>query len=812
MTTKEKPNRNKKRKKESNLLPKLYPIDLGFEPSEQQVAIRKFLRGGSGNVFINAVAGSGKTSTLKLLSQFTPNALFLAFNTHIVNELKAKLPPAMDIRTNNSYGFKVLRENMAGKKVDVDQWKLAYLSEDAVTPLFCALPRYKIRSIGNMLANAVTMCMNTCTDFKKEENVRKMIDDYGVDLGNYEENLIPLIAPVIEKALSIFYSAGKISFAEQIWLPVYLGMKPKQFPEFILGDEQQDLNVAQIEMMRLAMGPNTRYIGVGDPCQPPGTMISVVAVKGHSKRKRVILSVPIESLKVGQSIVGYSEPDCYFPFNRKIKGITKRPYSGNLVVLSTEKSTTRYTPNHICFANFSSLRDKFVVYLMRKGNLFRVGRSRMSYNDSCMGCGAIRRAKAEGADSLWILSVFTSEQEACIEEQYCQSAFGIPDLTFVSQSSSANLTKNNLELFWRKVEKLDLESRAIKCLSFYNKEARYPIWTKETSNYFSLKRPIRIRACNLIDGCLVCPFDKSKSNHSKLSNWVKANISYEKYEGPVYSLSVSDNNLYIADGIVTSNCQAIYAFTGARADAYEFLVNSFECKELPLSVCYRCPHSHLELARKIVPHIQDRDNCPEGIVENISYDRLLKEGINPEAGDLIVSRLTAPLVIQCIWLIKNKKQARVRGRDIGKSLIKFCDDAMDRETDISKLSSAVEGYVERQKIKIAGRRDAEDKFQILDDKSEAVRTMLEGFNSPSYDAFKKDIESIFSDEHSSIWLSTVHKAKGLEAKNVFLFDSSVNKTKMPFVHPKQTEVQKGQEMNIKYVALTRAKEKLTIIQ
>lgn len=517
----------KKKKKKSSLLPKLVELDLGFDPSEQQIAIRKFVRGGSGNCFIKAVAGSGKTSTLKLISQYTPNALFLAFNNHVVNDLKAKLPPSMECRTNNSFGCKVLAENKTGRGASLSQWKIHALSENAVAPYFTGMPKHKVRSIGNQLASLVQMIMNTMTDFQDEGKIEQMVDDYGVDLGNNRSTLVSLASGVIKRCLEIFYNAGEISFTEQIWIPAHLGMSTKNPPDFILGDEQQDLNMAQITLLLNSTGKNTRYIGVGDPRQ------------------------------------------------------------------------------------------------------------------------------------------------------------------------------------------------------------------------------------------------------------------------------------------------AMYAFTGARADAYDYLRESFHCNEFPLSVCYRCPHTHLELARQIVPYIDDRPNCPEGEIGYMEYDRLMKEGLKVEPGDLVLSRLSAPLIIQCIRLIKNRIPAKVRGGEIGKSLIKFCDDAIDYVgggNAIEIIGSSVESYVESQKLRYSNRRDAESQFMILDDKKEAILGMLSSFNSKDYWAFKKDIESIFSDEGATIYLSTIHKAKGLEAKNVVLFDSPVNKTKMPFVCKNQTETQRGQEMNIKYVALTRAKERLTIIQ
>jgi superfamily I DNA/RNA helicase len=70
------------------------------------------------------------------------------------------------------------------------------------------------------------------------------------------------------------------------------------------------------------------------------------------------------------------------------------------------------------------------------------------------------------------------------------------------------------------------------------------------------------------------------------------------------------------------------------------------------------------------------------------------------------------------------------------------------------------------------------------------------------------LEAIFSDnEKDSITLSTIHKCKGLEADNVVI----VIPNKLPLVWKNQLDWQFEQEMNLKYVAITRAKKKLYFV-
>ncbi len=56
--------------------------------------------------------------------------------------------------------------------------------------------------------------------------------------------------------------------------------------------------------------------------------------------------------------------------------------------------------------------------------------------------------------------------------------------------------------------------------------------------------------------------------------------------------------------------QSVFAFAGADADSFWRIKARSNATELPLSICYRCPRSHLRIAQQIVPHIQPRPDAP----------------------------------------------------------------------------------------------------------------------------------------------------------------------------------------------------------
>jgi superfamily I DNA/RNA helicase len=74
---------------------------------------------------------------------------------------------------------------------------------------------------------------------------------------------------------------------------------------------------------------------------------------------------------------------------------------------------------------------------------------------------------------------------------------------------------------------------------------------------------------------------------------------------------------------------------------------------------------------------------------------------------------------------------------------------------------------------------------------------------------KSYINRIFSDENieNAVVLSTAHKAKGLEANRVMILLPN----KLPLKYPHQQKWQETQELNLKYVALTRARKQLIFI-
>lgn len=255
--------------------------------------------------------------------------------------------------------------------------------------------------------------------------------------------------------------------------------------------------------------------------------------------------------------------------------------------------------------------------------------------------------------------------------------------------------------------------------------------------------------------------------------------------------------------------QAIYGFAGADAESFRRIQQITNATELPLSICYRCPSSHLDLARAIVPQIEARPDAPVGEVIYEPKEDKLHELV--KEGDLILCRLTAPLVTWCIRLIQNRVAARVRGRDIGRDLcgiLEKIEESRLRDFDYAELPRYLKAY-ESEQIDYLVRRDAdESQIESVRDRVECLQTCYQSFErADSVQALCREINGLFSDERSTVWMSTIHKAKGLENDRVIILKPD----KLPLRWQDQQEWQLEQEMNLRYVALTRAKQTLIVM-
>lgn len=757
-----------------------------------------------GSIRMDAVAGAGKTTFLiESARRMKGRVALVAFNRKIADEFKVRIKlPNLTCGTLHSFGLKAWKAIAPDCVVDGD--KLHHLCDELHVPYWAQ--GFTKFMVSQAKSSGIKWPLST-GDWQLIADHFDAMDKLGEgwdsdpDRDPFEQ-CNPLLKASIDSSDTV------IDFDDMLYMPLCYGTIKAEY-DWILVDEAQDTNRVRRMLVEALLLPNGRVCVVGDPCQPAGTQVSVVQSKGDRWHPRQVKQVCIEDLVVGDTLVGYDEGDCAYYFNRKVDGITKRPYHDELIVATTLNAKSRYTLNHHCLASFSPLRHKTALYLMRKGSRFRLGRAKMDYGD--VGSGPIKRAMAEGADALWILEVFDTDQKAAVYETIVQAVHGIPDITFkVPANNSVFLDEIHLEMCWEVLEQQDLTERAARCLEEFGRRLEYPIWIP--GGYASFKRPSIYQACNLLDGCWMLPYLDGE-NHVKQEQWETAAITREPYEGFVYSLSVSHNQLYVADRLVTHNCQAIYGFTGADAHAMDNLESAFSCSRLPLTITYRCPKVIVKHARNWVHHIEAAPTAPDGTLREISavdFDRLGSDSFTQN--DAILCRNTRPLVSLALALIRRNISCRVEGRDIGQSLLALVNRWKTANT-LSKLQFKLEAFQHTEGHKLRG-RGQQQKAAQLDDKINSLIAVMESLG-PSGDiaSLRARINSLFGDTEPGkpprvCTLSTIHKAKGREWDRVYLLGRN---ELMPSKWARQDwELQ--QEKNLIYVAVTRAKRELVEVE
>ena len=274
---------------------------------------------------------------------------------------------------------------------------------------------------------------------------------------------------------------------------------------------------------------------------------------------------------------------------------------------------------------------------------------------------------------------------------------------------------------------------------------------------------------------------------------------------PTYDLVVVDEKqdmtpaqLEIARGsckgrviMVGDRHQAIYGFRGADVSSVDILSRELKATRMGLTVTYRCGRKIVELAQQFVPEYEAGPGNPEGEIQDLRYDKLVATATG---GDFILSRMNAPLVSVAMALIRSQKRARIAGRDIGRGLTNIVRGlkAQSVPDALRKLSA----WEERQVLRFtAAKREAQ--IELVKDQAETIRVLME--DAKGLDDVLGRIEMLFTDDglgqKGVITCSSIHRSKGLEANRVFILRWTLKDYNQ-------------EELNIQYVAITRAIETL----
>lgn len=257
--------------------------------------------------------------------------------------------------------------------------------------------------------------------------------------------------------------------------------------------------------------------------------------------------------------------------------------------------------------------------------------------------------------------------------------------------------------------------------------------------------------------------------------------------------------------------QAVYGFAGADAKSMERMEKELRATPqgvsvFPLTVTYRCGKAIVEEARKIVPDFFAAEKNGEGKISQAEFRGDSKENYRPLVadGDMVLCRVNGPLVSECFRFIKAGRKANIQGRNIAEGLIALvkrlkAEDAADL---VGKVSDWLADETDKENRK---KFPSESRIIGLQDKADCLVCFTEG--KKTVEDVLASIDAIFTNNPHcpGVRLSSIHRAKGLEAKRVFVLQPKGGTVPHPMAKSKW---QQEQEMNLKYVAITRAIEEL----
>lgn len=253
--------------------------------------------------------------------------------------------------------------------------------------------------------------------------------------------------------------------------------------------------------------------------------------------------------------------------------------------------------------------------------------------------------------------------------------------------------------------------------------------------------------------------------------------------------------------------QAIYGFTGADSDSLDLIGDAVNAISMPLTVSYRCPKAIVNYAQNWVGHITAADNAPNGELISGHVSELTKL-VQP--GDAVLCRFTAPLVTYAYMMISQGIAARIEGRDVGEGLKALA--RRWKTESLAKLSDYLEAYLANETAKLRA-KEKESKAAALEDRVECLRVLIARVQQvhgadATVASLLDEIDRLFGDingeRRSCVTFSTIHKSKGREWHRVAWLQTGPS----PWA---RKAWEQGQEANLCYVAATRAKSELVLV-
>lgn len=252
--------------------------------------------------------------------------------------------------------------------------------------------------------------------------------------------------------------------------------------------------------------------------------------------------------------------------------------------------------------------------------------------------------------------------------------------------------------------------------------------------------------------------------------------------------------------------QAIYGFRGADSMSMKTLEQKLSETErgvqiLPLQTSFRLPKSGVVNVSKFSPQLKCLPDAIEGTISKCYIDEA-----KPVAGDLVVSRINANIFSLAFRLLRDRVPVRIQGKEFGNQIIRLLSEC-SRSDSAPAVYEVISRYDQRERERIEKKNFPERLLEVHSEKISCLMSLIDGCETAG--EMIDTVEKLFADSKKRsevVLLSTVHKAKGLEADRVWFLEPQLVPHKMA-----KTDAELSQELNLRFVAETRHKKELVYV-
>jgi superfamily I DNA/RNA helicase len=240
------------------------------------------------------------------------------------------------------------------------------------------------------------------------------------------------------------------------------------------------------------------------------------------------------------------------------------------------------------------------------------------------------------------------------------------------------------------------------------------------------------------------------------------------------------------------------------------------CEVLPLTVTRRCGRNIVKVAQQVVPAFEAHESNGDGtvsetflVLDKQNQSRRIEDTYltKVKSGDMVLARTNGTLIAECFRMIKMGMKANIQGRDIAKGLQSLADKVAKKTVNSTciEMITATSLWEQEETLKESAKANpSSSRLMNISDKADCLLMFLTQCSpDATLETVKFKIASIFTDEKNGVGvkLSSIHKAKGLEAHNVFFL--LPDRAGCP--HPMaKVEWELTAEWCLLYVAVTRA--------